>query len=432
VSPEQSLGSATANAGGQSTEQNPFLAVLLPVLTVIGTGIGVIGFVIFFGGFIVWTRFDAAGLPANEAVAQVPRGDLVATGASFLVPALLAALGAVALAVAGWDFAIGRRRREKAAEASEDWILATKLVTTLESEISRLKRNEAELKKEIAEHKQQIEAPGTDTATREQAELRRKEAESKLRACHDRLSEVEQTELDAAKTAQSEAASRQEDAKSQSRPEQAWQILLGAIPMLIAASLVIGLGIGGMHFWYAALAIGIALATIALAIVVASMTKHFAWYTLCVFLGIGITIAAATYARTQSNVKISPIAALTGADPIAGFFVAETGDAVYFGVPRQPRASADDDDLDFDHSAATLVRLPKPSVTGLTIGPLMGESDAYRRSLVLALALCHHARIAAAGTVPSSGKASKSAPRACASGRLRQLRRQLAAVMPTR
>jgi len=92
---------------GKAGDQSPFSAVLLPLLTVIGTGIGAIGFVIFMGGFVVWARFDAIGLPGNEAVAQVPRSDLVATGASFLVPALLVALVAAAITVALWDFTIG-------------------------------------------------------------------------------------------------------------------------------------------------------------------------------------------------------------------------------------------------------------------------------------------------------------------------------------
>ncbi len=87
--------------------------ILMPVLGFIGTGIGVLGFVIFFGGFILWTRFDAVGLPADEAVWHVPREDLVVTGASFLVPALLTALVAVAIAYLLRDVFIGARRRQR-------------------------------------------------------------------------------------------------------------------------------------------------------------------------------------------------------------------------------------------------------------------------------------------------------------------------------
>jgi hypothetical protein len=65
------------------------------VLGVVAAGIGVLGFVTFFGGAILWIRFDQAQLPANEAVAVVPREVLLTTGASFLVPALMLALAAV-------------------------------------------------------------------------------------------------------------------------------------------------------------------------------------------------------------------------------------------------------------------------------------------------------------------------------------------------
>lgn len=69
--------------------------VLVQVLGVVAAGIGVLGFVTFFGGAILWIRFDQAHLPANEAVALVPREVLLTTGASFLVPALMLALAAV-------------------------------------------------------------------------------------------------------------------------------------------------------------------------------------------------------------------------------------------------------------------------------------------------------------------------------------------------
>jgi len=143
-SPEAGPNQTPAEVDGASANQSPLLAVLLPVLTAIGTGIGAIGFVIFFGGFIVWTRFDAAGLPANEAVAQVPRNDLVVTGASFLVPALLAALAAVAVALAAWTGFIGSRLKDRKAQAKESRIRTDALVDMLRAEDARV---EGEVKK---------------------------------------------------------------------------------------------------------------------------------------------------------------------------------------------------------------------------------------------------------------------------------------------
>lgn len=64
-----------------------------PVITSIGA---VVGFVAAAGGAIVWTRFEAAELPADQALAAMPRGELVATGAVAL--AAFGVLGMVAVA----------------------------------------------------------------------------------------------------------------------------------------------------------------------------------------------------------------------------------------------------------------------------------------------------------------------------------------------
>lgn len=68
---------------------------LSPILAVIGTGVGVIGFVTFIGGVIVWARLTAAGFPAAPALGVFPRQDLLVIGAQTLVPQVLWAAGAV-------------------------------------------------------------------------------------------------------------------------------------------------------------------------------------------------------------------------------------------------------------------------------------------------------------------------------------------------
>ncbi|MGO9901731.1 MAG: hypothetical protein ACLP0J_19045 [Solirubrobacteraceae bacterium] len=47
--------------------------------------LGVLGFVTFFGGAILYVRFRDLGLPAAYTVALASRSDLLATGAQFLV-----------------------------------------------------------------------------------------------------------------------------------------------------------------------------------------------------------------------------------------------------------------------------------------------------------------------------------------------------------
>jgi hypothetical protein len=73
---------------------------LAPVLAAVGTGVGLIGFVTFVGGIIVWARARAAGIPAAPTLGIFPSQDLLVIGAETLVPTVFQALFVVvALAV---------------------------------------------------------------------------------------------------------------------------------------------------------------------------------------------------------------------------------------------------------------------------------------------------------------------------------------------
>ena len=76
-------------ANGEEKRKGPDLVT---VLAAVATAIGTLGWVAFIGGAILWTSFSQANLPAAEAVARVPTGVMVATGAEFIVWAVLAAL----------------------------------------------------------------------------------------------------------------------------------------------------------------------------------------------------------------------------------------------------------------------------------------------------------------------------------------------------
>jgi hypothetical protein len=65
---------------------------LVTVLATVATAIGTLGWVAFLGGAILWISFSQAHLPAAEAIARVPTPVMVATGAEFVVWAVLAAL----------------------------------------------------------------------------------------------------------------------------------------------------------------------------------------------------------------------------------------------------------------------------------------------------------------------------------------------------
>jgi hypothetical protein len=59
------------------------------------TGVGLLAFVALFGGAILWDRANQIGLPGTEAVALMPRSALLATGAHFLLGALVLSVIAV-------------------------------------------------------------------------------------------------------------------------------------------------------------------------------------------------------------------------------------------------------------------------------------------------------------------------------------------------
>ncbi len=84
--PEQS---GSAGSDSEKADKSPWpgllegaVKALIPVFL---TGASLIGFVAFAGAVIVWTRFDAIGVPPEQVVKAVPRSELVATGSSLLL-----------------------------------------------------------------------------------------------------------------------------------------------------------------------------------------------------------------------------------------------------------------------------------------------------------------------------------------------------------
>jgi hypothetical protein len=69
--------------------------LLVRVAGVLIAAVGSAGFVAGVGGAVLWARFHAAELPADQAVAAVPNQELVVVGAVALVGFVLAAIGAV-------------------------------------------------------------------------------------------------------------------------------------------------------------------------------------------------------------------------------------------------------------------------------------------------------------------------------------------------
>lgn len=76
---------------------SPLWDLLLKALGAIAAGVTFAGFVAAVGGGLIWIRFSAAGLPADQAVSLVAKSELVAVGLATLIPFTAAALAAIFL-----------------------------------------------------------------------------------------------------------------------------------------------------------------------------------------------------------------------------------------------------------------------------------------------------------------------------------------------
>jgi hypothetical protein len=372
-------------APAPSTPASTFGAGILPVLSFIGTGIGLIGFVIFFGGFITWTRFDAAGLPADQAVARIPRTDLIVTGASFLVPAVVASMGAVALSVVLWDLLIGNRRRSRREQAEIEQDQAAANLENLERLRTSVERRRDQAKADMERLQQEIDAAGPTSDARREKQDEYNKAEARRDDLVETLTDIDENRLPEARRTVTDAGRDLVNAPKPSAGERIVQVLVGAVPMLLVQLFVIREGLGGLSVGRQAVLGVVILATLALSVVVVSITRQFGWFAVSVFLGVGLLVAVSNYERTYSTTKAQPVGAVVGTTPFAGFFVAETPDEVYVGLPDAPGKKGR---LKIGHETTALMRLDKKQLKGLRVGSQIRASDAYERAVRLALELC--------------------------------------------
>jgi hypothetical protein len=86
-------GEAAAAAGGGARRQ--LISWARTALPAIVSAIGISGFVSLLGAGVLYIRFGAAGIPAAQAIGDIPKGDLLVTGAVTLVLYLVLGLLAV-------------------------------------------------------------------------------------------------------------------------------------------------------------------------------------------------------------------------------------------------------------------------------------------------------------------------------------------------
>jgi hypothetical protein len=83
----------TASPPSQSSRQHGFEETLTRVGMLAGAVAGTVGFVYVIGGAVMWLRFWRSDLPADQALALVPRTDLIVVGMRVLIIPALAAGG---------------------------------------------------------------------------------------------------------------------------------------------------------------------------------------------------------------------------------------------------------------------------------------------------------------------------------------------------
>ena len=369
-----------------------FWAVLMPVLSFVGTGIGLLGFVIFFGGFILWTRFDAIGLPADEAVWHVPREDLVTTGASFLVPTVALGAATAALGLVIRDMTIGRRRRSRVRAAS-------RAVTDAELGLERAQARARAALRAAEALKSSAEATAASQGAAALDTSRGDDDRSAALAAHDRARDGLERRQTAASDAEQEAVTAKErlrdarrdwESKHELTPrETKAQYLVGVITMVAICMLYVWLSRGELRFPLVLGVIAMATFVVALASTVLSATRSYGWFALSAFVGVGLVVAVTTYFRTQNEVKVVPAAVIADGAPVVGYLVAETGDAVYLA---QPSTAAGVTPPDSANGRTRLVRFDKKQISDLAVSDLASRRTAYARALSAAAELCAQLR----------------------------------------
>jgi hypothetical protein len=358
-------------------------ALLMKVAGAIGAGVGVVGFVTFFGGAIVWLRAREVGISPDEAVAVVPKSVLVTMGASYLVPASLIALGAVVvlalihvvLLAPSWGKARAGRRKARelryaADKAIRDAEPEEKVAVTARAFATRLSETYDAARLQTA-------ATAQLEGLQEQAEQQQKLAMEREEVAMAARGKAEEASL-RARNAEAEAEFALVNSPRVAGAERVLEYIatfavLTAVPLLLDRPDIHELG-----FLDTSILFAFALGAAIISLTAYLFTERFIWFGLVAFVGIALYTACVTYLRTTKAPKAEPVAVLRseGHQPILGLFIADTEANVYVGTFAQ---QAD---------PAHLRVIPRSEATDVAIGPLLGLAEARRDALELAIHEC--------------------------------------------
>lgn len=388
-------------------------ALVVRALGLVIAALGSAGFVAAAGGAILWTRFDAAQLPADQAVAAVPRAELVVVGAVALGGFALAAIaalvlvylldrngtagartriGLVVLAVVEVAIAVAHRSWESAWTAPllcAGLAAAGLLLVMLLDDAERAMR-----------------APDREGAPRAVALLLGGGGwiERARRAVRAILLALGVAVVVAAPPPI--VSGLWLVATLVALPAwRLWRADAGGLRAL-AASALLAYGLAALIAYEAALAVivAIALALGALNLAVARATSdRFALYGICVFASVVVFGAALGTARTREHPKLQGVAvALADGGPIrCGLYVAETDSRFYLAhVDVVPRGRT----VDIVPQSGRILSLPRAGIEHVELGPLEGVDEAQARGVVLRSEL-RADRATAGGAAPAAASA---------------------------
>ena len=296
--------------------------LVVSALKAIASGIGVVGSVAVFGAAILWLRFFALHLPASYAVSVVPKGELIAVGASFVAPTAGIALAAAAILV-----------------------ILKRLLARYPNLLGSLSKRLGKLL-QIEEYIEVLEQLSAAEAMLRRAQRERDAAREELRF----EANDENAEADQRATAEFRQALQTRNG-AQARAKKLGRLQAAVTPALMLLATATATAVYTVEDGWPVLptlAVGTLVAT-GIAYFALTKTTSILWSVL------GVVAAAAVYAgflqgaRTYHSPKIEAIALTRTqkAPPVVGGLVADTGDEVYvviktsggkWAVRRVPRA----------------------------------------------------------------------------------------------
>jgi hypothetical protein len=374
---------AQAGSGGDpKADDRPAeegLNVVTLLLASIGGGIGVLGFVAFFGASILWVRMDRAGLPGNDAVALMPKSALIATGASFLAPALLAALGFTALLYLV-EVASSVWRKASIKELENRFALMRVAAKEKQEEAKRARDRADRARRRSVEASKDLEEAISEGAANESLRRVTKAVQEDSEDTEQSQRHAQQAALEAEREAAKEARTVTHLQAEQTAAIESLRakVRVAVIGLLFLVGFVLTLTVASVGLPPGRLGILLALLVLLglVCLAVLSGTGNFAWFALAAFVSAGLVAGFVTYYRTFDNPKVEPVALLRDAGgPLYGFFVAQSSDRIYIGVTH-----AD--------GLPQLAAVPRDEVTDLAIGALEESKDATAEARQMALDLC--------------------------------------------